>query len=403
MRTGLLFTNPVLERDGILFPADFYSVQTIRACSVHLDKIVLVARRRRACFVDPAMPTLEDLGVTLGLEMPDYGRGVGYLRAILGDFRRRLVSLARSATFIYTDGTALESYLAAYAARRAGRGLTLELLANTDFDIRYMYSRLGICGAVYALVGAALYRYVRKQAVAGIYVSDDLMRRFPVAGSHRAAVSPVYLDPSLWAKPRPLSGPATQYLYVGHLEKVKRVDLILKALGKAKAQLPAGWRLTMVGDGPEWGAIEALAAKLGIGGNVVFKGRVPRDEGLFRVYQNAHLLLITSYTEGFCRVLVEGMAAGLPVLSTPVGAAPELLDGTMVVPNWATATWADRIVRVVHAPGLLYENALRNFEAAKAFEPGIVETQRAKFFAEAIRIASCESDKEYRQPAGMAQ
>jgi glycosyltransferase involved in cell wall biosynthesis len=323
------------------------------------------------------MPTLEDLGVTLGLEMPDYGRGIGYLRAILTS--APVASLARSATFIYTDGTALESYLAAYAARRAGRGLTLELLANTDFDIRYMYSRFGICGAVYALVGAALYRYVRKQAVAGIYVSDDLMRRFPVAGSHRAAVSPVYLDPSLWAKPRPHSGPATQYLYVGHLEKVKRVDLILKALGKAKAQLPAGWRLTLVGDGPEWGALEALAAKLGIGGNVVFIGRVPRDEGLFRVYQNAHLLLITSYTEGFCRVLAEGIR---PAYGAQHSGAPPVVgwgDGSK-----PAAGRADR------AGGTRARAALRECAAQLRGREGIRARDRRK----AAREIFCRGDSD---------
>jgi glycosyltransferase involved in cell wall biosynthesis len=106
---------------------------------------------------------------------------------------------------------------------------------------------------------------------------------------------------------------------VGSLVPVKRFDRFLDALAHARRTVPA---LTgaIVGDGPERAALEARAGALGLlPHGVRFLGRRADVPALLRA---ADVLVLTSDTEGFPNVVLEGMAAGLPVITTPAGDAP---------------------------------------------------------------------------------
>ncbi len=82
-------------------------------------------------------------------------------------------------------------------------------------------------------------------------------------------------------------------------------------------------KLLIVGDGPERAATEALCAELSLDSQVRFLGLrtdVPR------LIQAADALLLTSVSEGIPLTLIEGMAAGLPVLATDVGGVHEVVE-----------------------------------------------------------------------------
>ncbi len=51
----------------------------------------------------------------------------------------------------------------------------------------------------------------------------------------------------------------------------------------------------------------------------------PRDE-VFRLYHEADVFVLPTWREGFPNVVIEAMAAALPVVSTPVGAIPEAVE-----------------------------------------------------------------------------
>jgi UDP-N-acetylglucosamine 2-epimerase (non-hydrolysing) len=84
--------------------------------------------------------------------------------------------------------------------------------------------------------------------------------------------------------------------------------------------------LVVGGDGPLAGSLRKLAAERGLGDRVQFLGRVTEGE-LVDWYRAADLFVLPTVAyEGFGMVTAESLACGTPVVGTPVGATPELLE-----------------------------------------------------------------------------
>jgi glycosyltransferase involved in cell wall biosynthesis len=124
-------------------------------------------------------------------------------------------------------------------------------------------------------------------------------------------------------------------LFAGRLLKEKGLVPLIDAFAALPAQVRAGTRLVMAGDGPEKGRIGEAVRALGVGDRVqllpwVARERVPHLLAAADVYTMPSLP--TPYWEeqlGFS--MIEAMAAGLPVLGTDGGCIPEILGGTGVL------------------------------------------------------------------------
>ena len=116
-----------------------------------------------------------------------------------------------------------------------------------------------------------------------------------------------------------LDGPPL-VLCAGRMVAQKYFSLALRAF----AALPdASARLVMLGDGPERAALAEEASSLGIADRVRFVGHVP---DIAPWLARAHAFLLTSRFEGYPAVLVEAIAAGVPVVTTPCSVAlPEIV------------------------------------------------------------------------------
>ncbi len=108
----------------------------------------------------------------------------------------------------------------------------------------------------------------------------------------------------------------TVLLYVGRLSTEKR----LKDLRAVLEQIP-GTRLALVGNGPARDDLQAYFA----GTNTVFMGYMQGEE-LSQAYASADLFVFPSAMETFGLVVVEAMAAGLPVVASRVGGIPDVVD-----------------------------------------------------------------------------
>lgn len=123
---------------------------------------------------------------------------------------------------------------------------------------------------------------------------------------------------------RGLAVPA-RLAYVGRLSVEKGVPVLLEAFAAVRARLgPRAPTLHLLGGGPERAALEALATQLGCAESVRFAGQLARAE-LSRELLAADLCVHASHTEGYCKAWLDAMAHGLPVLTTDVGAARDVV------------------------------------------------------------------------------
>lgn len=124
---------------------------------------------------------------------------------------------------------------------------------------------------------------------------------------------------------------------VARLVPIKGVDLFLRAAALLCERLPEV-RFLIAGDGPEREALEGQAAALGLTGAVRFLGW---RHDLPALYADLDLLALSSRNEGTPVSLLEGMAAGVPVVATAVGGVPDLVQdrvsGRLTPPGDAAA------------------------------------------------------------------
>jgi len=145
-----------------------------------------------------------------------------------------------------------------------------------------------------------------------------------------------------------------QLLYVGRLCREKGLYESLRGLQLALAQ---GVKATLViaGSGPEQVGLEALATELKLGEHIRFAGPVFGDRKI-KLMQEAHAFLFPTYAEGLPYALLETMAAGLPSITTPVGAIPDVVvdgvHGMFVMPRDAAAI-GHAIVKLAANPSAL--------------------------------------------------
>jgi glycosyltransferase involved in cell wall biosynthesis len=136
------------------------------------------------------------------------------------------------------------------------------------------------------------------------------------------------------------------------LVSAKRLDRFLEALAIARRS-GAPVSGAIVGDGPERPALEQQARTLGLmADGVRFLGRRDDVPALLR---RAHMLVVSSDHEGFPNVVLEAMAARLPVITTPAGDAGTIVrDGRtgFVVPFGGTQQLAERIVTLASSADL---------------------------------------------------
>jgi len=114
---------------------------------------------------------------------------------------------------------------------------------------------------------------------------------------------------------------------VARFDRQKDFDTLFKAASKVCASVPA-LKIVLVGGygiTAENRALTEIVEMFGLGSVVRLLGYV---ESIEEFYNGIDLLVLTSFGEGFPRVLGEAMATGIPCVSTKVGDAEEIIGGT---------------------------------------------------------------------------
>ncbi len=163
-------------------------------------------------------------------------------------------------------------------------------------------------------------------------VRDDIRKRLPGWPRERIETLHNHLDVEAVCKeivPREqarsiLSLPqdAMVVANVGRLHPDKDQATLLAGFAMALPDLPTGTLLVIAGSGPLEAGLRDLAQKLDLHDSVRFLGQVPNARRLFAAFD---LFALSSDHEPFGMVLLEAMAAGVPVIATDCGGAPEVV------------------------------------------------------------------------------
>ncbi|TSC66859.1 MAG: glycosyltransferase [Parcubacteria group bacterium Gr01-1014_72] len=132
---------------------------------------------------------------------------------------------------------------------------------------------------------------------------------------------------------------------VARLAPEKNIPLALKVIQKVAAKYPRTG-LVIIGDGPLLSSLRLTAKSLQLEAYVVFAGA---QSDVSSLYKTADAFLVTSLYEGYGLALVEASAAGLPIVTTDVGVAREVVrDGEsgFVCPVGDSACLSEKILAV---------------------------------------------------------
>src|SRR5213078_4550928 len=152
-----------------------------------------------------------------------------------------------------------------------------------------------------------------------------------------------------------------------NLEPRMGLDTLIRAMATVRERFPRVL-LLLGGSGSLRPLLETLTVSLGLSEHVRFLGFVP-ERDLPAYYGAADAFVLpTRELEGFGLVTVEALACGTPVLGTPVGATPEILEPlspSLVFRSLAPATMAEDIRRFVESARRQPEAQARLREACR--------------------------------------
>jgi glycosyltransferase involved in cell wall biosynthesis len=283
-------------------------------------------------------------------DVPVIELGAGRMRGALFGLAREIRRQRPDILFSTMQGPSVMLWLARALARSKA---PLVLRESNNWTARGVSPR----SISQRVVGLA-YRSADRVVCLSEGVNQDTSRRYgnvatqtiynpvDVAGIARQAADRTGVVPG-W-KPK-TDRDIIQLLAVGRLTRQKGFDLLIDAAASV-TDLP--WHLTILGEGPDRGALLEQVRVHGLGDRVSLPGFVPNP---YPWFAQADLFLLSSRWEGFGHVIVEAMATGTPVLSTNCPSGPdEIIDdsttGVLCEPGTAEPLAAALRTLITDAP-----------------------------------------------------
>ena len=201
------------------------------------------------------------------------------------------------------------------------------------------------------------------------FVLDDAVERFDLAAD-AGIVVPNGVDPANEESPEPIKLPFDRFvLAYGRVVEKKGFDLLIDAFARfAETDQDVG--LVIGGDGAARPDLEARVRVAGLCGRVVFPGRLSRARVAWATAA-ASVFVLPSRVEPFGIVVLEAMRAGLPVVVSDRGGAPDIVregvEGFVVDPT-DSAVMADRISRVLTDPLLAARMGAAGRDRVQSFD-----------------------------------
>ena len=133
------------------------------------------------------------------------------------------------------------------------------------------------------------------------------------------------------------------------------------------------------------------ARKRDVSEMVNFIGGVTKEQ-LSSYLEDSDLYVMPTWAEGLPRVIIEAMAKGMPVITTPVSGNPELVSDHFLVDYEDVKKLADRIEELVKTPKLYEDTSKENFSRSLEYESAILEQRRDGFYKKLKLLADKKGD-----------
>jgi glycosyltransferase involved in cell wall biosynthesis len=251
-------------------------------------------------------------------------------------------------------------------ARLIGTGLRLEGQRPVRIYCPHGGSLHFAASSLEGRIYFALERILERMTDGLVFVSDYERRsyvekigrpRVPAVLAHNGLM-PEEFEP---IAPRP---DAVDFLYIGMLRELKGTDVFIRAIEHLRAR---GERATalIVGVGDERDAYEALVRDLGLSDRITFRDPMPIREAL----PTARAVVLPSRAESLPYVVLETLAAAVPLIATHVGGIPEIYEGHVghLVPPGDVVALTDAMHRHLAEPeaGIALAAEMRRSVAAR--------------------------------------
>lgn len=142
----------------------------------------------------------------------------------------------------------------------------------------------------------------------------------------------------------------------------------------------------LIGDGMLRTSFENYANELGISKYIKFTGLLASSGEVREVMKKADIFVFPTQGEGLPRGILEAMAIGMPVLSTPVGGIPEILDEKYLFLPTDCISFANAVCRLFDNFNELNEMSIINFRKSLEFKNDILQGKRNRFYAKILDI-----------------
>ncbi len=154
---------------------------------------------------------------------------------------------------------------------------------------------------------------------------------------------------------------------VAALHPRKGLKYLIGAMPKVLEQAP-NCKLIIAGQGPQKKELHALIHRLGLDNKIILLGH--QDE-IGKILKAGDLFVLPSIKEAFGLVLLEAMAAGLPIVASRVGGIPEIVEDQksgLLIENGDSFALAEKIIFLIKNAPLRQKLASEGLERVKQFD-----------------------------------
>jgi glycosyltransferase involved in cell wall biosynthesis len=360
-----------------------YVIQALHAGGAERRLLATIAGLDRDRF-EPLLVCIDEAGA-----LEHEARALGLRLIVVGRPRRRdpagILRLARLVRTQRIDVVHGWLYLANVYARLGGRlGGAPVVVASEGGTIVSTNARRAraVARTERALAGLTDAVVANSRSVAAMLEAAGVAKSKVVVIHNGVAILPE-LSPDEWARLRASTGTSDREHLIGMVARLdagfKDHATLLRAFAAIASTHP-DVRLAIVGDGPARAQLEQLAQELGLAPRVTFTGH---HDDARRLVGALDVSVLLSHSEGFSNVVLESLAAGVPLVASDIPPNREALtDGreALLVPVGDVRATADAVARLLDDPELAAALGRRGRERAEAFSLEAQATQVMRLY-----------------------